>query len=141
MNRLCVNVILTDFVSCANGKLNVLGGGWSSISPGMRFGIGITAKVPWDQSKRSHPFSVELVDARGQRVDEFEVVKGSIEVRRPLGVDPGSFLDWRFSEMFEFPAIPIGSYEFRLWIDGACRSNWRLAFNVVEAIDVVADAS
>ena len=61
--------LLADFAQVADGKLTVVGGGWSLTGPEPTpFGIAILVHVPWDQANRRHTLRLELVDADGQPV-------------------------------------------------------------------------
>ena len=129
--ELQVNMMLADHVAAVDGKLYVNGGGWSRIIPGMSFGIAITAKVPWDRANVQHPMALELIDADGERIEQFPGLQVPIEVPRPLGVKPGTPLDWCGAIMMTPPPLEPGRYEFRISINGESMDDWRLAFEVV----------
>ena len=62
-------MLLADFAQVADGKLTVVGGGWSLTGPEPTpFGIAILVHVPWDQANRRHTLRLELVDADGEPV-------------------------------------------------------------------------
>src|SRR3954454_25236903 len=64
-----VTMLLADFAQVADGKLTVVGGGWSLSGPEPTpFGIAILVHVPWDQANRRHTLRLELIDADGQPV-------------------------------------------------------------------------
>src|SRR4029079_14379996 len=79
-----VTMHLADFAQVSDGKLTVVGGGWSLTAPKMTpFGIAILVQVPWDQPTRRHTLRLELVDADGQAV----TLPGDDEDgRSPVGV-------------------------------------------------------
>ena len=61
-----VTMLLADYAQVADGKLTVVGGGWSLTGPEPSpFGIAILVHVPWDQANRRHTLRLELVDADG----------------------------------------------------------------------------
>ena len=80
-------MLLADFAQVADGKLIVIGGGWSLTGPEPTpFGIAILVHVPWDQANRRHTLRLELVDADGQPV--MFPVEGEEEARCPSASRP-----------------------------------------------------
>lgn len=132
-------LILADYAVVSDGKLTVVGGGWSQTGPDpSAFGIGLLIQVPWDQANTVHSFSVELLDADGNPVsfetDEGEqqpvAFGGEFEVGRPPGLKPGTPLDFPVAvNSTPLPLAP-GRYEWRLTIDGQGREDWSLPFTV-----------
>lgn len=134
-----VTLLLADAVQEANGKLYVLGGGWSITGPEPTpFGIALKIEVPWDQANRVHEWSLELKDSDGKPAkvevaDEQRpiAIAGQIGVGRPPGLKQGTPIDM---------AVAINSgplhlakghrYESRLSIDGPHEDDWRLGFSV-----------
>ncbi|HXG75169.1 MAG TPA: hypothetical protein VNJ53_01230 [Gaiellaceae bacterium] len=132
-------ILLADYAVVADGKLTIVGGGWSQTGPEpVPFGIALLIQVPWDQANTPHTFQVELVDADGAPVsfetDEGEeqpvAFGGDFEVGRPPGIKPGTPLD--FPVAVNSTPLPLepGRYEWRLTIDGESRSDWTLPFTV-----------
>ncbi|GIU95238.1 MAG: hypothetical protein KatS3mg012_1695 [Gaiellaceae bacterium] len=132
-------LILADYAVVSDGKLTVVGGGWSQTGPDpSAFGIGLLIQVPWDQANTRHTFSVELLDADGNPV-AFETEEGEqqpvafggeFEVGRPPGLKPGTPLDFPVAvNSTPLPLAP-GRYEWRLTIDGQGREDWTLPFTV-----------
>jgi hypothetical protein len=132
-------MLLADYAVVSDGKLTIVGGGWSQTGPDpAAFGIGLLIQVPWDQANTPHTFAVELLDADGNPVsfetddaDEQPVAfGGDFEVGRPPGLKPGTPLD--FPVAVNSTPLPLepGRYEWRLTIDGESRSDWSLAFTV-----------
>ncbi len=133
-----VAMLLADYAQVADGKLNVIGGGWSIAGPGAPFAIALDVKVPWDQTNMQHTLRLELVDADGQPVmietpdgEQPLVIEGQFEVGRPAGVKPGTPIDC--AAAFNFapgpPLAPGGRYEWRLSIDGETDEDWTLPFS------------
>src|SRR6185295_11764518 len=55
-----VTMLLADFAQVSDGKLTVVGGGWSLTGPEMTpFGIALLVQVPWDQANRRHTLRLE----------------------------------------------------------------------------------
>jgi hypothetical protein len=129
-------LILADYAVVSDGKLTIVGGGWSQTGPEPgSFGIGLLIQVPWDQANSLHKFSVELLDADGAAVafDEGEepvAFGGDFEVGRPPGLKPGTPLD--FPVAVNATPLPLepGRYEWRLTIDDESRADWTLPFTV-----------
>ena len=99
-------MLLADFAQVSDGKLTVVGGGWSLTGPEPApFGIAILIRVPWDQANQRHVMRLELLDADGIAV-EVDAESGDgeepivffddvpFEVGRPAGLKPGTPLDF-----------------------------------------------
>jgi hypothetical protein len=130
-------MILCDYAQAAEGKLNIIGGGWSLTGPNPApFGIGILFQVPWDQANDRHSFRLELLDADGNPVvvqglegEQPVVVEGGFETGRPPGLRPGTPLDFPFAmNSGPLPLPPGQRFEWRLTVDGETRDDWRVAF-------------
>ena len=134
-------MLLADYVVVSDGKLTIVGGGWSQTGPEPApFGIGLLIQVPWDQANTRHVFTVQLLDADGAPVsfdeDDVEVESdpvefgGEFEVGRPPGLKPGTPLDFPVAvNSVPLPLEP-GRYEWRLTIDEQSRQDWTLPFTV-----------
>jgi hypothetical protein len=138
-----VTMLLADFAQVADGKLIVVGGGWSLTGPDPTpFGIALLLHVPWDQANRRHVLRLELVDADGVAVTvpgEEDGVETPIvflddvefEVGRPAGIKPGTPLELPLAvNSGPLPLEPGGRYEWRLSVDGEGDEDWRLGFSV-----------
>jgi hypothetical protein len=134
-----VTMLLADYAVVSDGKLTVVGGGWSQTGPEpASFGIGLLIQVPWDQANTRHAFSVELLDSDGvpigfesdEESDQVVAFGGEFEVGRPPGLKPGTPLD--FPVAVNSTPLPLepGRYEWRLTIDDASREDWTLPFTV-----------
>jgi len=133
-----VTMLLADFAQAVNGKLYILGGGWSIIGPDPTpFAIAMKIEVPWDEANRPHRISLTLLNADGQPVTvptpegvrPIEI-QANLEVGRPAGMTPGTPLD--SVAAFNFGLMPIppgGRYVWRLTIDGRTDENWQAAFS------------
>ncbi|MGL6279845.1 MAG: DUF6941 family protein [Gaiella sp.] len=135
-----VTMLLADFAQVSDGKLTIVGGGWSLTGPEpVPFGIAILARVPWDQANRKHVMRLELLDADGGAVtvdtDEGEAPLVFLddlpfEVGRPAGLKPGTPLDFPIAVNSGPVPLEPGLYEWRLTIDGEVDDDWRLPFTV-----------
>jgi hypothetical protein len=140
-----VTMLLADFAQVSDGKLTVVGGGWSITGPEpVPFGIGILVHVPWDLANTRHTLRLELLDADGRPVelaledgDEEQPVvffdDVPFEVGRPPGIKPGTPLEFVVAvNSGPLPLEPGARYEWRLSIDGRQQDDWRLPFSVRE---------
>ena len=60
-------LILADYARVSEGKLDVLGAGWTVAGPDeVTMGLGVLVEVPWDQTNRSHQMVVRLLGEDGQ---------------------------------------------------------------------------
>lgn len=136
-------MLLADFAQVSDGKLTVVGGGWSLTGPEpVPFGIAILIRVPWDQANQRHVMRLELLDADGLAVEvdvegEEEASEPIVffddvpfEVGRPAGLKPGTPLDFPVAINSGPLMLAAGRYEWRLTIDGEADDDWRLPFSV-----------
>jgi hypothetical protein len=133
-----VTMLLADAAQAAEGKLNVLGGGWSITGPGpVPSAIAMLIEVPWDRANMRYPWQIELVDGDGDPVlitgpmgDQPVKVDGELEVGRPPGVTPGTPLALPLAiNLGPLPLPPGGRYEWRLTIGEESHEHWRLPFS------------
>jgi hypothetical protein len=131
-------MLLADAAQAVEGKLFVLGGGWSVCGPDPTpMALAIKIEVPWDQANVRHECRIVLLDSDGTPV-ELETPEGpkpvevtsEFEVGRPPGLRPGTPIDLPLALNFgPLPLPPEGRYEWRLEIDGDSGEDWRLAFS------------
>ena len=139
-------MLLADFAQVADGKLTVVGGGWSLTGPELvPFGIALLIQVPWDRANLRHVMRLEFLDADGQPVLHDTDEDGEqplvffddlpFEVGRPPGLKPGTYLD--FPVAVNSAPLPLepGTYEWRLTIDGQADPDWRLPFTVRSEVE------
>jgi hypothetical protein len=141
--------MLCDAAEAVNGKLYILGGGWSVTGPAPApSALAIKVDVPWTEANRKIPVVVELLTADGGVVNLSDALGNpqpvkiglEIEVGRPPGVPHGTPLDATLA--FAVPPLPLdpdGRYEWRLTIDNETKAHWRVAFSTRVATG--ADAS
>ena len=128
-----VTLLLADYAKVADGKLDVLGSGWSMMRAAGPFGFFVAAlfQIPWDQTNTKHAFRLELLDADGQPVsigDEAIRIDGEFEAGRPPGLKPGTPVDAPL--VVPFGPLDSGRYEIRLTIDGETKEDWFVAFTL-----------
>ncbi len=122
-----VHLLLCDSAQAENGKVHMLGAGWSiTPSPTAPHAVAILMKIPWDRANQPMDLSLQLLDPDGDPVNiptaEGPVAIGAqanVEVGRPPGLAPGSMLDASFA--LSIPSLPLdpGRYEWRLTIADA----------------------
>lgn len=142
--QLKVTMMLADAATVAEGKLNVLGGGWNVTGPGPTpFAIAVLFEVPWHLTNEKHRFRFDLIDQDGTPAGPVDaegplVIEGEFEVGRPPGVQRGSDMPMPFVVSppgpIQFP--PGARLEFRLTIDDQTREDWRLAFSTRSVLEM-----
>jgi hypothetical protein len=132
-----VTMMLCDSAQVADGKLYILGGGWSLIGPDPTpTAIALKVDVDWTEVERSHHWELFLLDEDGQPIiaptsdgPQPIEVRGDFEVGRPETVPPGSPIDVALALNFgPLPLDPGIRYNWRLVIDGETNEDWVLPF-------------
>lgn len=121
-----VQLLLCDFVSIADDKFYINGGGWTWIDPGVPFGIAALVLVPWTEANRKIPFELRLLLADGEPVLQQGpagmqplAVAGEFEVGRPAGHTPGAPIAFPMAFNFGPVALPPSSrLHWQLLLDG-----------------------
>jgi len=135
-----ITMVLADAATVSEGKLNLLGAGWTVTGPQpTASAIGLIVHVPWDETNRRHRLALRLVDADGAHVEvdqpdgsgqRIEVL-AEFEVGRPPGVVPGTRLPMPLAvPIGPIPLIPGQRYVWELSVDGRSDEDWRLPFDV-----------
>jgi hypothetical protein len=119
-----VTVLLCDYAQEVNGKLYVLGGGWSqlrAVGPA-DMALAVKLDLPWAWADRDIPMAAALLTEDGQQVEMgTEAVQFAAEIRatRPPELPPGTALDVALAIRFANLVLEPGGYRFELAIDGA----------------------
>jgi len=127
-------MLLADAAQVAEGKLYVLGGGWSITSAKLRTSaIALKIEVPWTEANQRHRLELALVDGDGQPVLGENgapiTVAGDFETGRPAGLAAGSALDVPLAITLGPLPLRAGSrYVWRCTIDGRTQEDWEIAF-------------
>lgn len=136
-----VTMMLCDHAQVAEGKMNLIGGGWAITGPApMPFGIALIIDVPWHLTNSKHTFRLELIDLDGQAVvppgaDGPVAIDGEFEVGRPPGARPGVSLPFMAAmNSGPLPLDPGQHFEWRLTVNGQADEDWRLAFSTRPAV-------
>jgi hypothetical protein len=133
-------LLLADYAVVANGKLTIVGGGWTLTGPDPQpFAIALKLEVPWHEALDAHTVRLDLRDADGQPIlapsPEGEAavrVEARLDLQQqemPEDVKAGTPIDVALA--FNLPPLPLppGSrFEWRLTIDGDSHEDWFLAF-------------
>jgi hypothetical protein len=130
-------MMLCDSAQCADGKLYILGGGWSVVGPDpIPSAVALKIDVDWTEAG-PHRWELFLVDEDGQPV-LIETPNGTqpmeigadFTVERPPGVPEGSPIDVAAAVNFgPLPLEPGRRFTWRLTIDGESKPDWVLSFS------------
>jgi len=134
-------LLLADYAVVADGKLTIVGGGWSMTGPmPMPFAIALKLEVPWHEALHKHSLRLELVDADGEPVQvptpqgmRPALIEGGMEASEiPADIKPGTPIDVNLAFMSgPIPTLQPGHrYEWRLTVDGKQREDWFVAFSI-----------
>lgn len=120
-------MLLCDWAEVLNGKLYMMGAGWTrvTVAQPLILAIAILIRVPWGQSNLKHQIHFEIATEDGQPFMQQTPagaapvrIDGAFEVGRPAGITPGSPLDVPIA----FKAGPLmlhpGRFVCQLSIDG-----------------------
>ena len=130
-------MLLCDAAQVADGKLYILGGGWSVTGPEPApSAIAIKIEVDWHEAAEEHHWELFLVDADGREVTvetpqgpQMIEIRGDFEVGRPDGVPAGSPIDLPLAiNLGPLPLAPASRYTWRLTVDGETNEAWSLGF-------------
>jgi len=131
-----VTMLLADAAQVSEGKLYILGAGWS-ISRGINpMAVAIKIEVPWDEANKPHNWILELVSEDNSAVSLSDPqgppqsirVEGDLEVGHPPALKPGTPLDVPLALSVGPLPLPPGRYLWRFSIDGETREDWQVPF-------------
>jgi hypothetical protein len=139
-----VTMLLADAAQVAEGKLNILGGGWDVCGPGPTpMAIAVKLEISPSETGRKHTWSVELVDENGQPVflDTAEGEKSAVSIHGQIerirdrkSLLPDEPVSLRFViNMVPLPLEPGTKYAWRLSIDNKTRTDWQVSFRTRSA--------
>jgi hypothetical protein len=138
-------MLLCDAAQVADGKLYILGGGWSLTGPDpMPSAIALKIDVGWHEADVPHHWELYLEDADGRPVmvegpegAQPVEVRGEFQVAKPTNVPPGTPVDVSLVvNLGPLPLAPGHRFTWRLSIDGDSREDWSLSFTTRPARDV-----
>ncbi len=131
-------MLLADFAQVLEGKLYIMGGGWSLTGPQPSLSaIAVKIEVPWNEANRKHNLKLDLLDSDYHAVvvptpvgNSPVVISGDFEVGRPAGLKAGTPIDVPVA--FPIGPLPLKAGERFVWkltIDGDTNDNWQVAFS------------
>jgi hypothetical protein len=130
-------MLLCDYAEELGGKLYIMGGGWSKIfTPNVpsNMALAIKLSIPWNEANSPHDVTVRIVneDHEPLRNEEGQDIglAGKVEVGRPPGLRPGSYLDAPMALTFNGLTLSPGTYVWELLVDGEVLES--TAFDVVD---------
>jgi hypothetical protein len=115
---MAITMILADSAQAVDGKLYILGGGWSMThSPTPPMAVAIMAEVPWSMlGGESIEWQLELVDEDGRpapSADEKLLINGEASATRPTNVPVGSSVEIPFAFQLSSLVLKPGRYQFK----------------------------
>jgi hypothetical protein len=132
-----VTMLLCDAAQVSDGKLFILGGGWSMTGPDpVPSAVALKIDVDWHEAGRSHHWELFLEDADGQPVlmettegSQPVEVRGEFSVSQPAGIPEGSPIDVALAvNLGPIPLAPGTRFAWRLTIDGESLPGASLGF-------------
>lgn len=106
-------VILADYAQAAQGKLNLIGGGWnvhnaSQYPSTLPFGLGIGVLVPWSQANMRHDLTFVIKSSEGP-----ELLRGGgqFEMGREAGLPAGMTQRAIVALIGQLQILQPGAYE------------------------------
>lgn len=133
-----VDLLLCDHAEAINGKLYIMGGGWSILYAANRpatMYLAMIVTFDWTDTNIKHEFLAELLTADGEPVtmpiDQTRPVRAhaSMEVGRPPGIKPGTSLPAPIAFGVAGLILDVGLYVWNVKVDG--RELARKVFEVV----------
>ncbi|MEX6429050.1 MAG: DUF6941 family protein [Ferrimicrobium sp.] len=133
-------LILCDSAQVSEGKLFLLGGGWSVTGPGMSpMAIAMKVDVGWSEAPEAHHWELFLQDNDGNAVTvetpegpQPVEVRGDFQIGTPQGVPLGSDIPVNLAiNLGPLPLPPGGRYRWVLTIDGDSQPDWSAAFSTM----------
>jgi hypothetical protein len=133
-----VTMLLCDAAQVADGKLFILGGGWSVIGPApTASAIALKIEVGWNEVDATHHWELFLQDADGGEVSletpdgpQPIEVRGDFQVGRPPDLPEGSPVDVTLAVNLGPIPLPSSSrFTWRLTIDGETHDVWTASFS------------
>jgi hypothetical protein len=130
-------LLLAEAAQVAEGKLNVLGAGWSELAPGgAPMAIAVLIEFPASEANGDHHFELFLTDQEHQPVftegpnGRVAIeVRGDASVSLPEGFDSAVPVPWPIAVNIPGMVLPPGErYQWNLVVDGNTQPDWVLAF-------------
>jgi hypothetical protein len=116
-------MLLCDWAQEINGKLYIMGAGWSRVVLRQPLDCALAVKidVPWDRTNDQHKIRASLVTEDGSPViveGNPVMIEGAFETGRPAGLKPGSTIDASLALRFGGFMLDAGRYVFKFNVNG-----------------------
>ncbi len=131
-----VTMLLCDAAEAANGKLYVLGGGWSHLyapNTPVNMALAVMVAVPWNRTNEKHGLRAVLMTEDGERVEidgNPITLEAGFEVGRPPGLAPGTTFNTPMVFNVGGLALDTGGYVWDLYVNG--KRTAQAAFRVID---------
>lgn len=129
-------LLLADAVQASEGKLFILGGGWSFTGPDVGpMAVAALVEVSWHEANQPHTVRLELqgpdrTPARIGEPDETLIIPATLEVGRPPGHPAGTPFNVPLAFNFgPLPLAPGSRYVWALYLDEADEPAAEVGFN------------
>jgi hypothetical protein len=114
-------LILADAVQAVNGKLYMLGGGWTMLhTPEVPtthpLGIALGLRVPWQETNQRHRLEIKMMSADGAPV--IPPIQAELEMGRPPGLRPGAEQSAVIAVNAAVTFAELGRYEIQAAVEG-----------------------
>lgn len=137
-------LMLADHAMAVGGRLFINGGGWNAATAAapLNCAVAILLELPHDELAKKHNLVLELLDADGQpiRVPREDGPPATVKLAGDVQRDPdqplpasGRSENLCFAFNVHGVRLAAGRYEWRFWINGETREEWRLPFAIAAA--------
>lgn len=136
-----VTMLLCDAAQVADGKLQILGGGWSVTGPSSTpSAIACLLSIDWTGAPVTCHWELFLEDADGKPVfvqgQDGQIhpieMRGDVRMEHAQPVAPGVPVQIPLAfNLAPLPLQPNSRYQWRLLVDGQADDNWTLAFSTL----------
>lgn len=132
-----VTIILADSAQVAEGKIYLMGGGWSVTDPKLvQSAIAGKIEVPWDETEKKHSLKLELrkADSTPHMVNTPKgdlplIIGGEFSVGKSHSLPKGTPSDVPFAFAVRPLKLDPGTkYCWKLSIDNQTREDWQVEF-------------
>lgn len=132
-----VTLLLCDYAQVADGKLTIVGAGWTHTSPVTTHAVGVIVDVPWDLANVRLEWTLDLRDADGRLVHQDAgrgpvplQASGEMEVGRPVGTPPGTPIPVCMAiPVYGLTLQPAARFVWGFSVNGATQDDWVLPFS------------
>jgi hypothetical protein len=128
LNEPQATVLLCDAAESVNGKLYILGAGWSQMLADSPTNMSLAVKllIPWNRANETLTLRASLVDEDSEEPVDLGrgplMAEGNLEIGRPAGLRRGAPLDASFVLNFPGVSLPQGGYVWKIEVSGTERA-------------------